>query len=169
LNKAILYITICTLFISLKSSAQNKVFLSENISVEFPDKAREFSQLEGQIMIYAVINDSFSCLASVFKGDTTFNQDSVNLIEGVDANIYQYVKVQFGKELSTSKAILDGVKVTHFSYKNDSNDVSDESYHYGTMIYHKNYLIFIEYAVNVNLDQEYELQRREFLESLKIE
>jgi hypothetical protein len=153
---------------SCKPLPKNATFMSEDIYLVFPDTLVESRQYAENMVIYATMNDSIECKATLAEGDKNMHADSVSKIQGIDANIYKFVETQLGYDLVAKDTLIDGKEAISFSYINDFRGSTFEFNNNGYIIYHDSLMILVEYSNRSDLEDLISPQRAEFLQSIRI-
>ena len=168
-----LYIFLAVLLSCQYSSDTEKyittgTYITDEISVAFPDSLFETRMISDSLTIYASMNDSIEYHAAVAKSKNTFHTVSNEEIEGIDANLFMYIQTQKGENIKTSEIEIDGQPATRFDYESDYVLLRDKSVHKGILLYYKNYMVVIEFVNRNDLEEIVSRRKAVFLGSLRI-
>ncbi|MBR9918120.1 hypothetical protein GYB29_10660 [bacterium] len=156
--------------ITLSVVSRERTYLVNEVSVTFPDTSIiSNSYNNDSIRIYAFIEDSIECLAAIFIGGEYIEQDSIDIIEGLDANLYKYIETQKGYDVNTTDTLIGTDSATYFNYKSAFLMLRDSSNHEGIMLYYENYWILIETVIPKTIAGNMDEKKEEFLSSLRLD
>lgn len=148
-----------------------RTFLSDDISLVFPDTSVKLQEGGFPPKIFTLFKDSFQIIATVATFDHEVSADSVNQINGIDANVVMFSKPLQGENIFAERQKLENVDVIHFEFESPKMmHISSglKSLHKGMVIYYKNTLSVIDFISDFEVEQNIQKIRDDFFYSLDI-
>ncbi|MDX5321896.1 MAG: hypothetical protein LPK45_12195, partial [Bacteroidota bacterium] len=144
--------------------------LTEDISIVFPDTV-EVNKMDDFTKIYLLVNDSFTITAAVTLIEENVTKDSIQKINGHDANAFNFCKAADGTQLKTAWSKLKTADRIHFSFQNSDmgEDGLPHSYkHTGIILYHKQTITIIDFITPLKNEKNTEVIRANLFQSIEI-
>lgn len=163
----ILLLSPLLLFAQMSDSLERQIV--PGLSFVFPDSVPELSNMFGDLDAYFSYHDSFYYTVMFVEFDEELNPDSVEAIDGYDANILGLVKAQFGEIDSVSSWSKDDISAFEYSFGSLPPPDSIPLINRGIMLYINNrYLAVIQFTNWTSIDPQLEGYRKRFFSGMRI-
>jgi|GEM_PF-3908735 len=166
--KSYLPVFLILLFTACNTIPEEATFLNEDIYLVYPHSSVNSVQVDPRTTINAYYSDSVQYAAILTTMDEIIVPDSINSVDGFDANLYQFATVRGGIDLEVEDIELSGHPASRFSFSSPQYGENQQWKSEGIFLYHDKSMIIVEYVCRADIHEAMEGDREKLLSSLGV-